>query len=97
MDFPILFISALTKQRILKVLETAKAVYDNRRRRVPTRKLNETMLPIIKVRRVKRYKAGFVANDSSIGPDETLADILSLQKKTEHTTVAVMPWPMADR
>lgn len=46
-DFPILFISALTKQRILKVLETAKAVYDNRRRRVPTRKLNETMLPII--------------------------------------------------
>ena len=28
-DFPILFISALTKQRILKVLETAKAVYDN--------------------------------------------------------------------
>jgi GTP-binding protein len=46
-DFPILFISAVTKQRILKVLETAKAVYDNRRRRVPTAKLNEVMLPII--------------------------------------------------
>ena len=46
-DFPILFISALTKQRILKVLETAKDVYENRQRRVPTAKLNETMLPII--------------------------------------------------
>ena len=41
------------------------------------------------VRRVKRYKAGFVANDSSIGPDETLADILSLRERTGHTTVAV--------
>ncbi len=46
-DFPILFISALTKQRILKVLETAKAVYANRSRRVSTGKLNDTMLPII--------------------------------------------------
>lgn len=46
-DFPILFISALTKQRIFKVLETAKTVYDNRHRRVSTAKLNETMLPII--------------------------------------------------
>ncbi|MDH6341783.1 GTP-binding protein [Parabacteroides sp. PFB2-12] len=46
-DFPILFISALTKQRILKVLETAKAVYDNRNKRVSTAKLNEVMLPII--------------------------------------------------
>ena len=43
---PILFISALTKQRILKVLETAKDVYENRQRRVPTAKLNEIMLPI---------------------------------------------------
>ncbi|MDR1203040.1 MAG: ribosome biogenesis GTPase Der [Tannerellaceae bacterium] len=46
-DFPILFISAVTKQRILKVLEMAKEVYDNRRKRVPTAKLNEVMLPII--------------------------------------------------
>ncbi|MDR1403530.1 MAG: ribosome biogenesis GTPase Der, partial [Tannerellaceae bacterium] len=46
-DFPVLFISAVTKQRILKVLETAKEVYDNRRKRVPTAKLNEIMLPII--------------------------------------------------
>jgi GTP-binding protein len=46
-DFPILFISAATKQRIFKVLETAKEVYDNRRKRIPTAKLNEVMLPII--------------------------------------------------
>lgn len=46
-DFPILFISALTKQRILKVLETAKEVSENRKKRIPTAKLNETMLPII--------------------------------------------------
>ena len=46
-DFPVLFISAMTKQRIFKVLETAKEVYDNRTKRVPTSRLNETMLPII--------------------------------------------------
>ena len=46
-DFPLLFISAMTKQRILKVLETAKEVYENRSKRVPTAKLNEVMLPII--------------------------------------------------
>lgn len=46
-DFPVIFASALTKQRIFKVLETAKAVYDNRRRRVSTGKLNEEMLPLI--------------------------------------------------
>jgi GTP-binding protein len=46
-DFPVLFISALTKQRIFKVLEKAKEVYDNRHRRIPTAKLNEVLLPII--------------------------------------------------
>lgn len=46
-DFPIIFASALTKQRIFKVLETAKEVYENRRRRVSTGKLNEEMLPFI--------------------------------------------------
>ncbi len=46
-DFPIIFASALTKQRIFKVLETAKATYENRRRRVSTAKLNEEMLPLI--------------------------------------------------
>ncbi len=46
-DFPIIFISALTKQRIFKVLETAKEVHENRQKRVTTAKLNEVMLPII--------------------------------------------------
>ena len=46
-DFPIIFGSALTKQRILKVLEEARAVYDNRMMRIPTARLNEEMLPLI--------------------------------------------------
>ena len=46
-DFPIIFSSALTKQRIYKVLETAKQVYENRTRKIGTSKLNEVMLPLI--------------------------------------------------
>ena len=46
-DFPIIFASALTKQRIFKVLETAKQVYVNRTAKVGTSKLNEVMLPLI--------------------------------------------------
>ncbi|MCO6148275.1 ribosome biogenesis GTPase Der [Flavobacterium sp. NRK1] len=46
-DVPILFVSALTKQRLLKALETAVEVFENRKQRVATSKLNETMLPII--------------------------------------------------
>lgn len=46
-DFPIIFASALTKQRIFKVLETAKEVYLHRKFRIGTTKLNETMLPLI--------------------------------------------------
>lgn len=46
-DFPIIFASALTKQRIYKVLETAKDVFENRRSRIPTAKLNDVMLPLI--------------------------------------------------
>ena len=46
-DFPIIYTSATTKQRIFKVLETAVQVYENRKRRIPTAKLNEYMLEII--------------------------------------------------
>ena len=46
-DFPIVFASAVTKQRIFKVLETAKEVYLNRKQRIGTTKLNEVMLPLI--------------------------------------------------
>ncbi len=46
-DFPIIFTSVPNKQRILRVLETAMKVYENKHRKVPTAKLNETLLPII--------------------------------------------------
>lgn len=46
-DFPIIFASALTKQRIFKVLEAANEVYKNRKSRISTSKLNEEMLPLI--------------------------------------------------
>lgn len=46
-DFPIVFTSALTKQRILKVLELAKEVYQARTARIPTARLNEELLPLI--------------------------------------------------
>ena len=46
-DFPIIFASALTKQRIFRVLEVAKEVYIARKRHVSTSKLNEEMLPLI--------------------------------------------------
>lgn len=46
-DFPIVFGSALTKQRILKVLEEAREVFENRVRRISTARLNEEMLPLI--------------------------------------------------
>ena len=46
-DFNIIFASALTKQRIFRVLEEAQKVYENRTTKVSTAKLNEVMLPII--------------------------------------------------
>ena len=46
-DFPIIFASALTKQRILKVLEAAKDVFQARMTRIPTARLNEALLPVI--------------------------------------------------
>jgi GTP-binding protein len=46
-DVPVIFASALTKQRIFKVLEAAKEVYEVRKTKIPTHKLNEILLPII--------------------------------------------------
>ena len=46
-DFPIIFTSAITKQRILKVVETAVEVCENKQRKIPTAKLNEYMLPLV--------------------------------------------------
>lgn len=46
-DFPIIFISATEKQRIMKVLDFAKEIFDKRKKRIPTAQLNSTLLPII--------------------------------------------------
>ncbi len=46
-DVPILFISALTKQRVHRALETAITVYENRKRRIKTSELNEVLLESI--------------------------------------------------
>jgi len=46
-DIPIIFTSALTKQRIFKVLEAAREVYENRSIKISTARLNEEMLPLI--------------------------------------------------
>ena len=46
-DFPIIFTSAITKQRIFKVLELAQEVYKARTTRIPTARLNEELLPLI--------------------------------------------------
>lgn len=46
-DVPVLFISALTKQRVYKAVETAMLVYKNRKQKIPTAKLNEVMLAAV--------------------------------------------------
>lgn len=46
-DVPIIFISSLTKQRVYKAIETAVDVYKRRAQRIPTRKLNDFILPVI--------------------------------------------------
>ncbi len=41
------------------------------------------------VRKVKRYRAGFVVSDSNVSPEMTLADVLRLTEQTGHSTIAV--------
>lgn len=59
-DVPILFISVLEKQRIYKAIETAVEVYQNRSKKIATRKLNDVMLPIIENYSPPAYKGKFV-------------------------------------
>ena len=59
-DVPIIFISALTKQRIFKAIETAVEVYQNRTKKIKTSKLNEILLPIIENYPPPAYKAKYV-------------------------------------
>ncbi|MES2748249.1 MAG: ribosome biogenesis GTPase Der [Bacteroidota bacterium] len=46
-DVPILFVSALTKQRLLKALEASVQVFESRKQRIPTSKFNDFMLKLI--------------------------------------------------
>jgi GTP-binding protein len=48
-DYHILFISAINKQRIHKILELVEKVHANRTRKIPTPKLNEVMLEAIRI------------------------------------------------
>ena len=41
------------------------------------------------VKRVKDYKAGFVFSDSNLNPNNTLADVIALKEKTNHSTIAI--------
>ncbi|WKD85080.1 GTPase Der [Polaribacter huanghezhanensis] len=59
-DVPIIFVSVLTKQRIFKAIETAVQVFQNRKNRIPTSKLNETMLEVIKSYGPPAIKGKFV-------------------------------------
>ncbi len=59
-DVPIVFISALTKQRIFKAIETAVEVYKNRSKKIKTSELNDVLLPIIEHNPPPAYKGKYV-------------------------------------
>ena len=59
-DVPILFISALTKQRIFKAIETAVEVFKNRSKKIKTSQLNDVLLPIIENSPPPAYKGKYV-------------------------------------
>jgi GTP-binding protein len=59
-DVPILFISALTKQRIFQALETILQVYENLRIKISTSKLNDYLLPIMEAFPPPSRKGKFV-------------------------------------
>lgn len=64
-DFPIVFASALTKQRIFKVLETAKEVYQARKLKIGTTKLNEVMLPLIEAYPPPSIKGKYIKSSTA--------------------------------
>ncbi len=59
-DVPILFISALNKQRIFKAIETGVTVFKNRSNRISTSKLNDVLLPIIEKQPPPAFKGKYV-------------------------------------
>lgn len=56
-DVPVVFISVLEKQRILKAMEMAMQVFEDRKRRIKTRELNDVLLPLIERQPPPMYKA----------------------------------------
>lgn len=60
MDIPILYVSALKKQRLLKALEEGVAVHERRKQRIPTSRLNEILLPIIESNPPPAYKGKYI-------------------------------------
>jgi GTPase len=59
-DYHILFISAINKQRIHKILELVEKVHQNRTRKIPTPKLNEVMLEVIRVNPPPSLKGKYI-------------------------------------
>lgn len=59
-DVPVVFISAINRQRIHKVLETAMTVYNNRIKRIPTSQLNEVMQKAIEEYPPPAFKGKFI-------------------------------------
>jgi len=59
-DVPIIFISALTKQRIYKAIETAVEVFENRKQKIKTSKLNDSVLEIVKQNHPPAHKGKFI-------------------------------------
>lgn len=59
-DVPIVFTSATTKQRVLKGIETALEVYNSRKQRIPTNKLNDVLLPMIESHPHPSVKASYI-------------------------------------
>jgi len=62
-DVPILYISAMSKQRIFQAMETIMQVYENLTYRIPTHKLNDFLLPILhQARKVNLSKSNLLRN-----------------------------------
>jgi GTP-binding protein len=59
-DYPILFISAINKQRIHRVLETISEVNRNRNRKISTAELNEVMLGLISRNQPPAWKGKYI-------------------------------------
>jgi GTP-binding protein len=59
-DVPVIFTSAVTKQRIHKAVEMAMLVHENRKRKIPTRKLNDVMLAYIEAYQPPAIKGKYI-------------------------------------